>query len=483
MESAKKKEHLIIVVTVFMAVILFISIIPVIISSFYCHPYADDFHYSGSIYHAVNNGQGPFGVLSACSKEVCRTYMTWQGTYSAIFVFCLQPGAFSDRLYFITTIVILTSLILSTVFFIYTVFREFKLNTKLGLITSFIILFLSIQFVFNKYQAFFWWNGCTYYTLFYSFSLLLFAFLIKMYFASGKRKIICFAVSILLAAIIGGGNYSTALSTTVILFTVSCLIFLKNKKQLPYCLIILGILAAGFIISMAAPGNNVRAGASNGLSAVNSVIGSVVYSILYIFIWTDLSQISGFIIIGAIAFAATKGSGFKFRYPLLILILSFLIFATQLTPPLYGIGYPGSERQINIYYYSYYLLISFNIFYICGWINHKKLIEIKTDKVKPAYILTALVLVICLFFGGCIKYGAENMTFFATSSALTDGTAKAYSDEYSERLTALKNGQSTISEIDNVPCFLTPLDISSNPDFWINQDMASYFGLDEITRK
>ena len=483
MESVKKKEHLIMIVTVFMAVTLFISIIPIIISSFYCHPYADDFHYARSIYHAVNNGQGPLGVLSACFNEVGNTYMTWQGTYSAVFIFCLQPGAFSDRLYFITTIVMLTSLILSTVFFIYTVFREFKLDKKLGLIVSFIILFLSIQFVFNKYQAFFWWNGCSYYTLFYSFSLLLFAFIIRMYFASGKKKIFYFIVALLLAVIIGGGNYSTALSTTGIIFSVSCYAFLKNKKQLPFCLIVLGVLAIGFIISMTAPGNSVRAASSNGQSAVDAVIGSVVYSILLISRWTDLAQISGFIIIGAIAFVATKGSRYQFRYPLLVLLLSFLIFATQLTPPICGIGYPGAGRQINIYYYSYYLLVSFNIFYICGWINHKKLIEIKTDSIKPAYILAALTLIMCLFIGGCIKYGPENMTFFATSSVLSEGTAKTYSDEYMERLTELKNGQSSIPEMENVPSFLTPLDISKNPDFWINQDMAAYFGLDEITRK
>ncbi len=483
MESAKQKERLIRFMTVFMAVILFISIIPVLISSFYCHPYADDFHYARSVYQAVNSGQGPLGVLSACFHEVGNTYMTWQGSYSAVFIFCLQPAAFSDNLYFITTFVMLAALIFSTVFFIYTVFKEFKFDKKLGLITSFIILFLSVQFVYSKFQAFFWWNGCSYYTLFYAFSLLLFSFLIKMYFASGKRKTAFFIASLLLAAITGGGNYSTALSATVILFTLSCFIFSRNKKQLPYYLVVSGVLAAGLIISMIAPGNSVRAASSNMQSPVDAVIGSIVYSIILIARWTDLAQIAGFIIIGAIAIVVTKGSRFQFRYPLLIMLLTFLLFATQLTPPLYAIGYPGAGRQINIYYYSYYLLVSFNIFYTAGWINRKKLIEIKKEQLKPAYIISALVLILCLFAGGCIKYGAENLTFIDTTSALSSGTARIYSEDYMERISELKNGQTSISELDTVPDFLTRFDISKNPEYWVNQDMAAYYGLEEITAK
>ena len=69
------------------------------------------------------------------------------------------------------------------------------------------------------------------------------------------------------------------------------------------------------------------------------------------------------------------------------------------------------------------------------------------------------------------------------TSALTGGTARIYSEDYMERISELKNGQTSISELDTVPDFLTRFDISKNPEYWVNQDMAAYYGLEEITAK
>lgn len=92
---------------------------------------------------------------------------------------------------------------------------------------------------------------------------------------------------------------------------------------------------------------------------------------VYIAKWTGLAQLAGFSVIGFFAYILTKNSKYKFQYPFIVFVLSVLVFATQLTPPLYAMNSVGSGRQVNIYYYSYYIFMSFNIFYIIGWINQK----------------------------------------------------------------------------------------------------------------
>lgn len=463
---------------------LFVSILPIIISSFYSHPLADDFGFSEKVNHVVKSGGGIIEILSAGFQQVKDTYLGWQGTYAAIFIFSMQPAAFSENLYFLTSIVMLTSLIASTIFFINTVFNALDFDKKYGLIISAVILLLSIHFVVDKNQAFFWWNGCSYYTLFYSFSLILFSLLIKIYFTDkASTKIICFIIALFLSILIGGGNYSTALLTTVILGIALVFAFKTNKKILPYYLLIFAVLLAGFIINMIAPGNSVRAAGVTGESPIKAIIHSVFYTVSYIAKWTGLAQIAGFIIIAVIAVILTKNTDFQYKYPLLVLVTSVLVFATQLTPPLYAMSSVGSGRQINIYYYSYYLFVTFNIFYFCGWINHKRIIKVKTGNIKKSYVLCGFLMLMCVFIGGCLNYGIHNITFVDTLLALKNGTPQTYSIEYMERIDEIKKGNTTISDVKTVPDFFAPFNIEEDSSFWINKQIACYYDVDKITLK
>lgn len=399
MQTKLDRKKIITIVAIFLGTGLLLSLIPIIISSFYSHPLADDFGFSEKVNHVVKNGGGLFDILSASFQQVKDTYLDWQGTYAAIFVFSLQPAAFSEHIYFLTTFVMLIALIASTLFFVNTIFNILGYDKKIGIIISFVILLLSIHFVVDKKEAFFWWNGSSYYTLFYSFSLLFFSILIKMYYAEKIiKKVIFLIISLLLAAILGGGNYSTALLTTVILaFVIFLLIKHKKKISLCYVMIFL-ILITGFVISMIAPGNSVRAATLTGESPVKAIIHSVFYAVVYIAKWTGLAQLAGFSVIGFFAYILTKNSKYKFQYPFIVFVLSVLVFATQLTPPLYAMNSVGSGRQINIYYYSYYIFMSFNIFYIIGWINQKDIVRIRTKNIKKSFSVCTLLLIIGVFF-------------------------------------------------------------------------------------
>ena len=115
------------IIAIVLCIGLLLSLIPIIVSSFYSHPLADDFGYSAKVNRVVSNGGGLFDILSAGFQKVKETYMGWQGTYSAVFIFSIQPAAFSENIYFLTTFVMIGSLILSTFIFVNTVFKALGL--------------------------------------------------------------------------------------------------------------------------------------------------------------------------------------------------------------------------------------------------------------------------------------------------------------------------------------------------------------------
>lgn len=468
--------------------ILLISIIPIIVVSFYSHPLADDFNFSANVHLIIMKGGSIFDVLNAAFNQTADLYLGWQGLYSASFFNSLQPAVFSEKFYFLTTIIIISSLILSTSFLIITIFSSFGFNKKVGVIISCIVLFLSIQFVIDKHEAFFWWDGAEAYSLMYSFSLVLISLVIKMYFAKyTSTRTIYFVFSLILSVIIGGGNFSTPLITIVIIGIFTVIVYKTKKRIIPYYVIVIFVLLAGFIISIIAPGNNIRAAEETGESPTKAIVHSVLYAMMYIAQWTGLSQLACFIIIAIFAVIITKGTKYQYKYPFLVFAFSVLVFATQFTPPFYAMSRVGSGRQVNIYYYSYYLLIVFNIFYFCGWLNHKKIVKIRTNNIKKSYVWCSLILIFFLFLGGCFSNGFykgfRKTTFGDTLLALNNGTPQAYSVEYMERIAEIKEGNTAISDIETVPDFFAPLNIQEDSTYWINMGIARYYNVDKITLK
>ena len=173
----------------FLAVLLYlISLIPIFLFSSYCHPLADDFTYGLLVHRAVVSGGGIPEILSAAAETVRDYYFTWQGTFSAIFLFALQPGAFSESAYFLTPFIIIGCLSLSTFVLMHFVYcRLLGGKSSQAVILSALTLLLSVQMVTNQAQAFYWFNGASYYAVFYSFSLLFFAGIGTLLLDAGKK--------------------------------------------------------------------------------------------------------------------------------------------------------------------------------------------------------------------------------------------------------------------------------------------------------
>lgn len=474
-----KNYFLITLCFLFISAFIF-SIIPILYSSFYAHPLYDDFAFSKKVHDTILNNGNIFDVIYASISQVKETYLNWQGTFSAIFLFTLQPAVFSENLYFLTTFILVFSLSISTYFFLDTIIVKWLDSKRIYslIITSFTLI-CQIQFVVDKTEAFFWFNGAIYYTFFYSLSLTLFALITRIYLSDKiSRKIILCITASFLAVIIGGGNYTTALTTCILLIlTIIAIIKSKDRhKQLYF--IILGFLIVSFIINAAAPGNSVRAEGCNGMPAIKAIIMSILYSGAFIGEWTHLPQIVFSVFITPFLFNTARNTNYKFKHPFIAVITSFLCFATQFTPTLFAMGSVGAGRQRNIYYYSYYLLVIFNIFYICGWFSH----NINFEKVFFTKYKLLFVVITGLFFTiGCVQYRKNLPTSLDTALAIRNGTVQQYDEEYKKAIEQIKSGNSEIEEIKTAPAFLGKLGIekdSEDKNFWVNKAISRYYHVD-----
>ena len=156
--------------TILAICILILSIIPVVAIGPYLHQFADDYVFGAPVYKAWTATHSFGACIQAAWAESMHIYQTWQGTYSACFLMALQPGIFGK--YWLVPIILLGSLILSTYTLGYTILRRLLHISKLEYtFISTLFVLMTVQFVWSFYDAFCWYNGAMYYTLYYSISL------------------------------------------------------------------------------------------------------------------------------------------------------------------------------------------------------------------------------------------------------------------------------------------------------------------------
>lgn len=482
----------------FLAILVYVlSLIPIFWVSLYSHPAGDDFSYGHLVHQAVLAGGDLQKVLSAAFETVRSSYFSWQGTFSAIFLFALQPAAFAESAYFLTPFIVIGALSISTFVLMRFVYcRLLGGSQSEAMILSALMLLLSVQMVHDQTQAFYWFNGSVYYTVFYSFSLLFFTCIGTLLLENKKRHAALLILCALLAVLLGGGNYTTALTTSFILFVLCAALFYHKVPGRFKILVILLILLGSFGISIAAPGNAVRASTiSTAQPALTAIILSLTNAVSWSLTWLRLPQIVLFAMAAVFFYRLPSCPYLTYRHPVLASILLFGFYASQYTPTLYAMGFIGSGRQINIYYYSFYWWIFFTLYYWIHWFKkyHSTLAEHFSSIPLYSFRAASVLLCVILLTAGLMNSydPLSSLQSLSSGSALTavlDGSAQAYDQAYQERLVLL----TTPSEICYIPanlpvCFPLPKDpLASSEDgshYWRNECLAKFYGHKKVLLK
>jgi len=455
---------------------LALLLIPMLCLSFYAAPAADDFSFGTPAHRAFVESGSVLAAVSAAAGKVAEVYFSWQGTFSAIFLMAIQPAVFSEGLYWLTTFVMLAALSMGSFLFCRAFFSGILgLDKQLSDIITVMLLLLSSQLLPSPVQGFYWFNGSVYYVFFHGLMLTALALGIGLVKKGGSWRLV---ILCLLALILGGGNYVTALISAVLWFFAEAFL-LYTKKDWKKLLLPGLLLLVAFAVNMAAPGNAMRQAAqAESCGVVEAVLLSFRSGISYSLEWLKLPVLGAMVFVGILSAPALRGCAFKFRVPGLVTLFSYCIISAMFCPPIYAMGNIGEPRLLNIIYFAWLLALAINLVYWLGWALSRK----GAGSLKFGPLLLACALLLAAFALPILS--GERYTSVLALSSLRSGEARAYHDAALRRFAVLNDDsvkEARIEPYPSQPYLLFYTDIVDDPEGWENIDMASFYGKDSVT--
>ena len=498
-----------------LAGIFLLSLIPLYALGFFAHPSVDDYYY-GVETARVWQERGSLGAVTGMSWDLMKdSYETWQGNFAAIFLMRLQPGIFGEKAYGIAPLILLTSFGAGMVFFYYTLLRRLvKAGRPAAWGISLVISFCAMQFCYKPSDSFYWFNGGIYYTFFFALSYILLGLLILAVKGESNKTRALAAIPLApLAFLIGGGNYSTALSLAVLLGSLLGYAIWRAKCHsgrreaesknpvFPLLLAFLPLLAS-LILSILAPGNAVRQ------SVTGESVG-VVKALLFSFAYGGYSLMEGLKLPVAILwlglmpilYRLSRRVRGKYPYPLLVLLFTFGIYASQGTALFYAQGLRMPPRMSNIIYFNAYLFTGFNLFYLCGWLRRRypgnplerfgeKLAASPKGLLRFSALMALCFCLSCLGLwqvtekeGGGADFQVQPLSVSAAYSLLK-GEAALYDRQLTERAAFLaaqpEGAEVTVPPLSVYPPALTHSEITADPLDFKNDHLARFYHLGSV---
>ncbi len=492
--------------------LLLLSLIPLIWIAFYNHPANDDFVFGLRTMRAWRDTGSLGELLQAAAEEVKAAYGSWQGSFSAVFLFALQPGIFDESLYWITTPVLLAFLLGGTMTFCWTVLRRWLgVDAHTTWAAAFAVCILSVQLMPCPNQGLYWWNGGIYYTFFHSLALFMLSFVLLA--LKAERRVwqgVFAALAAVLAFVVGGGNYITGLLCILLLLAGGIWQGVKKNPRVWMVLLPLLLLGVAFFINLFAPGNEVRMAeyADSKNSVFYTIYRSIWFSVRFMVQWTTPLILLCGLLLGILFYRAAGALRFSFRWPGLVTAASFLLFSAQIAPTVYGMNSSGAGRRFDIYFYVYILLVAFNAFYYAGWLHRVVAAALQRRGVKdasftnalmrkmrrwtPAWTL-ALLFTVGLhifqpqFFDASKEWkqrASESITSLSAIYSLREGDAQQYHAEWCARLAMLRDPAQQWIEF--APFSVRPYclfysDLTQDPDWeWANASMREYYDKEHV---
>lgn len=292
----------------FCAAALAVSLVPLFLIGWYAHPCADDFSYGFPTALAWSSSVSFLEVLESALQNTGRIYQNWQGSFAAVFLMSLQPAIFWERMYFWGVVFLLSTYLAGFLFFLKVFLRNYAgVDRTSYCVVSSLVLLVAVQYRYSPVEGFYWFNGGIYYTFFHASALVLLGLCLLLLKESRKPlSVIYFLLSCAFAFLIGGGNYTTALTVTLLLFFCMAWLFLRKEKKAVWIGVILLFLLIPFFISIFSPGNTIRQESVGAPSPIRAILLSFVYGAYSIFNATTVPALVLWFFLIPILFHAAK---------------------------------------------------------------------------------------------------------------------------------------------------------------------------------
>ena len=476
-------------------VMVLLSFVPLLFISKYNHMSADDYAYGSQTHEVWQETGSVVETIKTAGTTVIDYYGRWQGTFSSIFLMALQPGVFGEQYYPLGAMFLICLYAVSFYFFGHVMLtRLLHVDKYQAGIVTLIMLFLCTQWMQAPVQAFYFYNAGVHYI--FMFSMVLLALSLQVLLATGTKRRIAFTMTIsILAFVIGGGNYVTAFFYLLLYFTIFAVSILfehikKGNRAIGLQVIPLIALLCSFLISVMAPGNTVRGDKFEEITPIGAIGLAFKYSIEGCNVWMTLSIVCVFLFLLPLVVVIVQKTDFAFPMPGLVVIYAYCLFAAMYAPTCYALGFPGAGRCRNIYRIVYYLMILFDMIYVCGYAIYKlkkggfyevanKALEYFKKHIWISYgaIIVAFLFLIVL---------TDDWNSYASLSAVKSVWAKEaqlYHVQSLEREEMLRTTKEKTVEVQSTtahPHLLFFDDITTDPSDWRNKNMAEWYGKKKV---
>ncbi|MCM1044044.1 MAG: DUF6056 family protein [Candidatus Gastranaerophilales bacterium] len=491
----RKKLRMILINIAFVLALL-IVIFPLLLIAQYNYPSADDWSFGTMGYHALKNKEGLLGVIRAAFAVVSDNYRNWEGRFSNAFFASLQPGIWGEKYYGVVAWMMIGGLIVSEWYLCRSLIDRYAKGSGGWLSIPIIVPSLIMQILYtpSPEESFYWYTGSVNYTFVYGLSLILLALFLKLGTGEYTKGAYIWRaiVTCILAVLVGGNNFSTSLSSFLALFLLSALFLWLDRRAFYRTWFVMALTGVSLLICIFAPGNTARVNANfsgEKGSAVEAVFMSLVRSFTNIYSWSaDIKTLIVLLLILPFLWKAVKTMDCSFRFPGLFTLVTFGLYASQVTPNLYIEGSISSGRLGAILFYSYHLWLVGNVGYWIGWISRRKnklTVYMEQISGKAGKYLLIYCAIVGLLLGGVIyRFDLRSLTSYRAYRSWRQGWAQQYAKEWEERLEVLHDDsvkEVCFSPLSVYPEMILYTDLQEADGYtWVNVDCAKYYDKDVI---
>lgn len=383
--------------TVYAAILLVLSLLPLLLLGRYNVMCIDDYDYGRVVHDTWMETGSVWQSVQAAWRQNMEFYQNWQGTYISCFLMALCPMNFRYEVAYVVPVIMIGMFAVSTfVLGRHILYRWLGCDKSGSSFVMLMLLFLFYQVLEAPFEGIYWYNGSTHYVLMESvWFFTLTAVSACLWTQKRQRERLYCGIAAVLAVIVGGGNLVTGLQAEILMVLVVIYAFVTNRKKIPAVCIPFVTGSVGFLFNVMAPGNAMRSelDPSVGYSAVMSVLLSFYHAAVFMIRWTPAFAILVWLLLLPVLWKLAKQSEQQFRHPVWVSVGAYCVVAAMFTPTLYAVGMVGLARVDNIIQMVYYLCLIMVTAYWMGYFSHRgeyeakaKVTEVKSAETKTADI-------------------------------------------------------------------------------------------------
>lgn len=480
-------------IAVVLLAVFIIYILPIVYCSFFNYANGDDL-WEGAVAHQVLvNGGNIKEFISAVYQWAKVDYLGWEGNWSSIILWCLEPSIWGEGVYRITAWIAFAAICGSSTYFLQYYLKkyltaDFVYSAIIILITNFFL----IQYMPNLKSGIFWYTGMINYIVPLGLVLSSFVWMDKFLEDGKKRYLILISIVYTYAS---GAGYTPIVLAFEVLFLVIIWNLLGREKIrkrrgawlfLPFVL-----LLAGFIFSAASPGNAVRGGEEyylGGAKAFWTILESIKQGFLAVPAW--FLQVRPLILavpfLCVITWELIDVSKIKInlKYPAGVILLLFLISCSLYAPGIYARSEVSGGVPDTIYFVFYFTLVIGVLYLTCylkKWYEKKggkQLSAERIEKVRAALVLAEII--VCVIAGNFLT---GNMSAHICMEFIESGQLEDYEFQMQERLAILQDPnvkEVVLPEMNDQQGPFMHMPIIGDPKAYTNYATQRFYGKDSV---